>query len=247
MGMIEEICSKLKEKREKLGYSLEYTVEKTKLYPSVIKDIEECNLTKINPTYLKGFLKLYASFLEVDLGNVLEEIDSLKQPGKKPKKTEKAQAFKAIERIAQMQKKIPLQVKKNILIVFVGLVFLGSLFMGSRLAVRKISRIFKAKPSVETTKKATPPLVIPDELTVSLTAKKKCFLKVVVDGKLLFEGILEKGVIETWKGNKEIEFRISDGSAVHLEVNGKALPTLTSIRKPIKSLKITPSGISVDK
>ena len=81
----------------------------------------------------------------------------------------------------------------------------------------------------------------------TLTAKKKCFLKVIVDGKLLFKGILRKGARETWKADKEIELKIRDGSAITLEVNGRLIPILTSLRKPIKSLKITPSGIVVDK
>ncbi|MBU1121419.1 MAG: helix-turn-helix domain-containing protein [Candidatus Omnitrophota bacterium] len=86
-----------------------------------------------------------------------------------------------------------------------------------------------------------------DTIDVSLEVKKDCFVRVKVDGNLLFEGILNKGTVEMWKGTKEIEFKISDGSAVYLEVNGKPIPPLTAMRKPIKSLRITHSGISVDK
>ncbi|MCK5393631.1 MAG: helix-turn-helix domain-containing protein, partial [Candidatus Omnitrophica bacterium] len=41
--MIEELCHKLKNKRKELGYSIEHIVNKTKLSPSVIKNIEEVN------------------------------------------------------------------------------------------------------------------------------------------------------------------------------------------------------------
>jgi hypothetical protein len=44
-----------------------------------------------------------------------------------------------------------------------------------------------------------------------------------------------------------MELKISDGSAVYIEVNGKAIPELTSRRRPIKTLTITHSGISVEK
>lgn len=47
--MIESLCKKIKEKRRELGYSIEEVVKKTKLHPSVIKDIENCNLDKITP------------------------------------------------------------------------------------------------------------------------------------------------------------------------------------------------------
>ena len=83
MVMIKEVCNRLKEKRSELGYSIEYTVEKTKLYPSVIRDIEQGNLSNISSVYLKGFMKIYASFLGVDLGTALEEVNSLPRTRKK--------------------------------------------------------------------------------------------------------------------------------------------------------------------
>jgi hypothetical protein len=109
------------------------------------------------------------------------------------------------------------------------------------------------KPAVKLVKSAKPAAKIPvtqnrsKEVTASLTAKRDCFVRVKVDGKVLFEGVLKKGASENWKGRKEIEFKISDGSSVYLEVNGKALPSLTSAHKPIKSLKITSSGVTVSK
>ncbi len=135
------------------------------------------------------------------------------------------------------------------------------LIVASRFIISKITHAFKGLPQAAAPQAAPAglpagkpepvqqPIAIAQgkDITVSLTAKKKCFIRVVVDGKLLFEGALSQGAVESWKGTKKIEFKISDGSAVYLEVNGKPLPSLTSIRKSIKSLVITPSGISVDK
>ncbi len=77
---IEELCAKLQQKRNELGLTLEEVVEKTKLYPSVIRDIEACNLGNINKAYLKGYIKIYASFLSVDVEDALGKI-SLNEPG----------------------------------------------------------------------------------------------------------------------------------------------------------------------
>jgi len=254
--MIKEVCNRLKEKRREQGYSLEYTVEKTKLHPSVIKDIEDCNLDKVSPTYLKGFMKIYASFLGVDLGTSLEELDSLSSLADKPRKVRKVPTTNIFDRLGRIPKKLPSRVKKNIIIAVLGLFCLWVLFSGVKFVGGRIWRLFREKPQgqeASTPAKEEPVAQVPERptavkgLTVSLTTKKKCFIKVKVDQNVLFEGILDKGAVETWKGNKEIEFKISDGSAVYLEVNGKSLPPLASLRKPIKSLKITPSGISVDK
>ncbi|MDD3296418.1 MAG: DUF4115 domain-containing protein [Candidatus Omnitrophica bacterium] len=249
--MIQEVCRKLKEKRRELGYSLEYTVEKTKLHPSMIKDIEDCNLSKINTTYLKGFIKIYAAFLGVGLGSSLEEIAPAdKLSGKKPfRKERKVSSGGVSKKVTGVLKSISPQVRKNILLILAVFFLLWIVFNIGKFIVSKVSGIFKPHPS--TVEEKSPPQDIPiassNDLTLSLTAKKKCFAKVTVDGKIFFEGILDKGAVESWKGSKKIELKVSDGSAIYAEVNGKAIPALTSMRKPIKSLKITPSGITVDK
>ena len=72
-------------------------------------------------------------------------------------------------------------------------------------------------------------------------------MKVKLDGRIVFEGVLKKGSLESWQATEELEFKISDGSSVDVEVNGKLLPPLSKIRKSIKSLRITTKGISIDK
>lgn len=248
--MIEEVCRKLKEKRAELGYSIEYTVEKTKLYPSVIKDIEAGQLAKISPAYVKGFIKIYAAFLGVDLGTALEEIAASAPSRSIPRKI-KIQDTAANASILKTYAKFSPQVRQKIFIILGGAVLLWGFFSVSKFAVRKISGVFKSKPAEESVPvKPQDTSLSLDEaegITVVVTARKDCFLRVTSDGRLLFEGVLNQGVVETWTGNKEVEFNIKDGSAVALAVNGKSIPTLTTIPKPIKSLKITPTGISVDK
>jgi len=250
VDVIKEVCRKIKEKRKELGYSIEYVVEKTKLYPSVIRHIEEGELENINSTYLKGFIKIYALFLKVELGTALEEITTSKSSIiKRHKKTKKAEGRSIINSMIEAARRISPEIKKKAVIIFLGAILLWGVFAVSRFVVVKISGVFRR--GIEKQEEARPPASFTidkgEEIVVSLTAKRKCFLRAVVDGKLLFEGVLDKGVIEVWRGNREIEFKISDGSAIYLEVNGISVPALSSMRKPIKSLKITPSGISVDK
>ncbi|MFH1519883.1 MAG: RodZ domain-containing protein [Candidatus Omnitrophota bacterium] len=247
--MIKEICNKLRDKRKELGYSIEYVVEKTKLYPSMIRDIEEGNLTTLNPTYLKGFVKIYAAFLKVDAGGALNDLGRLEPLGKDKLKLKKIRGNNILEGIGRMIKQIPPEVKRKIFLILAGIILLwGFLALGSFL-IRKVSLIFTASPKAagKPEEELAPTTPLTEELVATLIVKKNCFLKVRVDGEILFEGVLKKGARETWQGEKEIALMIRDGSAIALEVNGRAIPTLSSLRKPIKSLKITPSGIVVDK
>jgi len=256
--MIKELCNKLKEKRKELGYSIEYVVEKTKLHPSMIRDIEEGNLANENPTYIRGFIKIYAAFLKVDRGSSLEEISTqeprVRKKEPKVRKIDKSIIFNRIGSIiGNVMKKISPEIRKKIILVLAGIALLWVLFIVSGFVVGKITKFFTApaKSTQEVQRKEVPEAAVAlpqgEELVATVSAKKNCFLRVVVDGDLLFEGVLRKGARETWRGDKEIELKIRDGSAITLEVNGRSIPTLTSLRKPIKSLKITPSGIVVDK
>jgi len=85
--MMQDIGPKLKAKREQLGYHIEEIVEKTKIHPSAIHDIEENNFANISPAYLRGFIRLYAKFLNVDVDMDLRDVpsaqalDKIQKPG----------------------------------------------------------------------------------------------------------------------------------------------------------------------
>ena len=244
--MKEEFSRRLKEKRRDLGLGIEEVVEKTKLHPSVIKALEEGKWEEINPTYLKGFLKIYCSFL----GEAFLEADffSLIKP-KEESLSKKIQKIPTSKKI--VTRNLSFMLGTRFLLIFLGV----GLFV---LAVFSLTKKIKSGNAKETSPiKAIPlessvsskeiPLTEKKNLYVTLTTKRDCFVMAKVEGKVLFEGILREGAVESWETDGEVEFRISDGSVVDIEVNGKLLPPLTKIHKPIKSLKITPSGISVVK
>jgi cytoskeletal protein RodZ len=249
---IEELCLKLHQKRQERGLSLEEVVEKTKLYPSVIKDIEAGNLGNIAPAYLRGYIKIYANFLGVEIGDALQNLAPVKaNKVKSAPESPLSESNKEKKEISAKKIKFPIppQLKKIVLLVVISLISLLILVH----FVKFISHALLRKPartSRNVERKIQRPTAVQPKsqtITVSLTAKKDTFIRVKVDGRILFEGVLKKGLSDTWKGRKEIEFRISDGSTVYLEVNGKALPALTAVHKQIKSLKVTPAGVSVIK
>jgi cytoskeletal protein RodZ len=281
--MIDEFCRKLVEKREKLGLTIENIVDRTKLHPTAIKDMETGNFANINKAYLKGFIKIYASFLGVELGTILEEINAVKPAEKEPRKnirfkvqtpaivTPKINNEINKPQLSPQHNSLPLFLVKFIMVAglsFLLLWFLISLgkTISSKISKRKAllpaASVQPASKNKKPAKNVTKPAVtskeasgisrVPfaqkiQEISVAVTAKRNCFLRVKVDGSVLFEGVLKKSNVETWNAGKEIEFKMSDGSAVYIEVNGTPLPALTSMRKPIKSLVINSSGVVVEK
>ena len=244
--MVEDLCKRLKDKREELGYDLEDVVENTKLHPSVIKAIENCRFSDISPVYLKGFIKLYASFLGLDVGDELKSISPAKISHKinRPRKQLDKHSMGFIKPLTS-------KVKKNILFISVLFVSFIIIFM----FIFSIVRLVRYKSSLSVNENNRPKsinakAVVSKEgkgVVVSIKVKRECFIKAKRDGKVVFKGVLKKGVVEKWRAQKELEFSINDGSSVVVEVNGRILPPLSKIYKPIKSLKITPKGISIVK
>ncbi len=239
--MKEEFLERIRRKREELDLSIEEIVEKTKLHPSVIKSIEEGKWEEINPTYLKGFLKIYCNFLGVEFD---EEILGKKES---PSLVSKKKEVKTFETIKLFRYKPSLGYLKRRPYLIRGIIF-GLIFLVIFLFLVVFGKKFfspEKKPSwEEEIKKFSFPLK--DKIHVSIRAKKDCFLRVKENKKVVFEGILKKDMVESWQAD-ELEFKISDGSAVEIEVNGKMLPPLSRLPRPIRSLKITHGSISVVK
>lgn len=253
--MIEEFCTKLKDKRIEMGLDIEETVEKTKLHPSIIRSIESANFKGITPIYLKGYIKIYASFLGIDFK---EELSKLKFEKDQKKSVKLKEFYKETKNEpksekADFSKIITPTVKKKIILLITALViiFVVWFVLASFIGFIK-SRMFQApKNKFENTlsKKETTSdnfgtgIQAVQEINATLRVRRDCFVRVKVDGGLVFEGVLRSGVVESWQAKDEIEFKISDGSSIDLEVNGTLYPPLSKIRKPIKSLRITKEGI----
>jgi len=338
--MMQDIAAKLKAKREQLGYRIEEVVEKTKVHPSAIHDIESGNFANISPAYLRGFIRLYARFLNVDIEADLKDVPSAqfiektqKSAPAKPLPVEPKPAVLnappkgevlpnaspapvkpvpvvtlATPRSPAYSPKVPigysLDDKPNLFwekithlpaavkkaVVFGVIIILAMVVIAKTVPplVQKIKTayaeaVLKAKEhKIQTEREralradklikeksrntrhgqnknsgeeniTTPSATIPlpaaksKVITVSLTTKKDCFVRANVDGKILFEGVLRKGVAETWRAGKEINLKLSDGSAVIIDVNGSTIPPISSRPRAIKSLKINSQGISIVK
>ena len=252
--MVEELCKKLKKKRINLGYSLEDVVEKTKIHPSVIKDIEACRLDDLSPVYSKGFIKIYAYFLGVDVGDTFKDSSKVLESSLQTIPIKKT-SFKDKTNLQTM---ITPEVKRNIIFtagIIIGFIIIFILFSSIfHLIKRNISMRPTGVAKSNLVEKLPSALPRPKQrgkkgrkIIVSLRVKRDCFIRVRRDGEVVFEGILRKGALEQWQAAKELELKINDASSVELSVNGRILPPLSKIHQPIKSLKITARGISIKK
>ena len=59
----------------------------------------------------------------------------------------------------------------------------------------------------------------PQSAVVNITLKDRCWLKVIVDGKVEFEGTLPKGTNRTWTGKEQVTIRAGNAGGVFITFN----------------------------
>lgn len=254
-----EICARLKEARLKKGLSLKDVSSGTKIPPSILEKIESSKeIESITPFYLKSFLKLYASFLkEEELLNKIKASSFFKEEKKGliqkiRKESEEKISFppgifkKISRRLYLFFLRPPLLMGAGIVLI---LIITISFFRNTKHTLpgssfKKISNLSSDGIRKEKKLSRQNPLT-KRELTLGLKVKSAVFVKVVSDGVLVFEGILEPPAQEIWRAKKELRVRIMDPSQVLLEIKGEPIPTRYQ-RRPATFI-VTPEGFSVEK
>jgi len=118
----------------------------------------------------------------------------------------------------------------------------------------KVTQV-KTRPAVETTKKGTvskkpqaqeapsKAVVIPkgEKLILVIDATTDVWLRLKVDGKIIFENILKKGASESWKAEKDFTIWTGRAEALQLTLNGNYIGTAG--KGVVKNLVIDRKGI----
>ena len=60
-----------------------------------------------------------------------------------------------------------------------------------------------------------------ESVTVGINLQERCWLKVMVDGKIAFEGILPKGTQRSWSGKEEVTIRAGNAGGVVISFNNE--------------------------
>ena len=58
-------------------------------------------------------------------------------------------------------------------------------------------------------------------VTVGINLQERCWLKVMVDGKVAFEGTLDKGTQRSWTGDREVTIRAGNAGGVAISFNNQ--------------------------
>ncbi|MDJ0795332.1 MAG: DUF4115 domain-containing protein [Calothrix sp. MO_167.B12] len=107
--------------------------------------------------------------------------------------------------------------------------------------------IATASPTPSVTPSPTPsvtPSSAPKQLEVKLELQGESWVRVTVDGKKVFEGILKKGEEKTWKANKSLRIRSGNAGAVLISTNKQEAKALGK-EGAVEEVVLTPESEGV--
>ena len=239
---METIGQQLKKRRLENKLSLDDVYQSTKIRPRVLSALEEDKAEDyLGQVDIKNFLLCYAKFLGMDGQRIVKEYLNSHPLTSSPLSS----SLKGV--------KVPFvfkNLKSGIVFILFFIILLVIIFFIFR--SRHISPVLKGeKENLEAVRVITqsaeeigfPKIERKQRLNLVLRAKRKVWIQVKSDGKVVFEDVLKKGDIERWLADDSIELWIGDGSALELELNGKHLGSPgTGV---IKNIIITRQGMKI--
>ncbi|MFT5387436.1 MAG: cytoskeletal protein RodZ [Candidatus Omnitrophota bacterium] len=84
-----------------------------------------------------------------------------------------------------------------------------------------------------------------DNVTLTVRAKKNSWLRVAVDGNVVFQSTLRTGSVETWIATDKVEISGKNINFLEFELNGKMIGSLGREDRSAKKLVVTKDGLTV--
>lgn len=240
----------LRKEREKQGLTIADIEQGTSIRALYLEHIERGNIGELpGMVYAKGFVRNYAGFLHLDAERLVqqfvEEQGGTPAPSPVPEEAERPSRIslssvgdEALSRIS-----IGGRGRSSYAGIFgklaVGILVLVAVVGGGAALISYINTPAKETaqaPRVQGEQPAAAPASAadasdearstdanPQDVRVDVRLTERCWTEVQVDGKTVFEGILEKGKTDHWQGKDDIVVRVGNAGALEVTANGKRL------------------------
>lgn len=236
----------LRREREKQGLTIADIEKGTSIRGRYIEHIERGNIADLpGLVYAKGFVRNYANFLRMDAETLVQQF--AQENGTAPVPVVDVETERAPRRISLSN--VGDESLSSISIggthssyagifgkLAVGIIVLVALVGGGVAAISAINTPAKEPPAPPPVKAESPAAEADasdaartaaaanaDGVRVSVTLTERCWTEVSVDGKQVFEGIIEKGKTENWQGKESVVIRAGNAGALDVSLNGKKL------------------------
>ncbi|MFZ5497365.1 MAG: helix-turn-helix domain-containing protein [Verrucomicrobiota bacterium] len=234
---MQTIGERLEEARKRKGISIREAAEHTKIRGDYLQRFEANSFDiDLPPLYIRGFIRTYARYLDLDPERLVSEVDATLVREGKPQRREHREAlgrvdFGAAEPRGQENGGTAADTRaardKALLIKF-GLLG-GGAIVAIIVIILLINVLFArspAKPAQTAIQPSAPTVQADPAQTLTLTAVEATRVKVVqdLDGATLYNGALAKGETKSFKKQGKLLITVEAGKNLRMEVNGRSYP-----------------------
>jgi|CXWL01.1.fsa_nt_gi cytoskeletal protein RodZ len=234
-----EIGSILRATRLKRGQTLEAVAQQTRISKRFLEALENDRFEQFPAVvYLRGFLRGYCEHLEVDFDEIWVKLEKAQTapaeqssaptsaaatPAAAPSVIAAPAAHKPAPAPAA-----PIHAPSDVhdqggsgatgaIVLAVGLALALALWLAKEQQPAPA-------PAVSVAPVALQPLPRSIEPKLLIRLKSDAWLRVTVDGQMVFEGRAPRGAAQEWKPTKTVALRTTEPAALELELNGAILP-----------------------
>ncbi len=80
---------------------------------------------------------------------------------------------------------------------------------------------------------------------LGIRTRENCWISLKVDGKVVFQRVLEKGRFESWEAKDKMELSLGNAGVVDVEVNGQLFSNLGRKGQALKNIRISKDGLNI--
>ena len=240
----------LRNARENRNIDIRDAAQQTRISVNYLKALEEEDFSKLpGPVFVKGFLKSYARFLDLDDAETLKrfaEATCAPAPAAAPaspvhRESEQKEACPAPP---SPRRKIPIEpfVWAGIICVAL-LVFLFTALPSKHARTARQSQTEHVSLETATSTEGSPMQAKPEKLYLEVVAAEDTWLLVRTDTSPQKKAVLKKGESLIWSADDRFILSYGRVDAVKLLLNGEELTVQGSKDTPVRDLAITRTGI----
>ncbi len=207
--ILEDIGQTLSYERQKQGFTLEFISTETRISVGLLEAIETANLEELpEAIYTRSFIKKFADFLGLDGKSLSESFPLDSDP-----KSNDSSRFRLFFPVLQFR---PI----HLYFLYIIIVVLSVQSISNTLKRAALQGSIEELPVPIT---VSPPQSQPVEksVIVKVHSKGKSTLKVTVDGKMIFDGVLTKETQKTWEADQNITLEASNAGLILVSFNNQ--------------------------
>ena len=243
VDILKEIGAHLRQRRQELSIPIEEVAAKTLIRLPMLKAIDEGQTDQLpEPVFIQGFIRRYGDLLGLDGTALAKTFPTIILPLESDTSSQDLPLP-----TSQRSRSIPLYIP--IIVVLVAAAT-GLLYLLNRPRTSEPIVQNKTSPVAQPQKTAArpvKPLVKPkaqpsSPIEVSVNLNDASWMRVIVDGKTEFEGILPKGKQQTWRAKNQLTLRAGNAGAVLVSFN-QGKPKVFGTPGNVKEVTFTPGKV----